>query len=206
MQRDFRGQLDFVVSAEPLSPSCFPELLLTNYLRPGCDSRAEVFALNICQPGCQGSAISPSYNSVTFTIKPTGNTSLLVSVSGNWGWIPPLMSVCAPHQCSHTALSLLRGLARGPILPPHSPWSQLNGHLDLCLSALKMLVVSALPSPFPHPLAVGKEQLEGRARSLWPCCGTRAVHQCHWEPPETLRVLTQLSWLELVFCTQNELK
>lgn len=70
-----------------------------------------------------------------------------------------------------------------------------HGHLDLCLSALKVLVESALLSPFPYPLAVGKDQLEGRARTLWLCCGIRGTRLCHREPAETMRVLTQLIWL-----------
>lgn len=201
MQRDFRGQLYFVVSAEPLSPSCFPDLLLTNDLRSGCDSRAEFFALSICQPGCQGSAISPCYNSVTFTIKPTGSTSLLGSASVNWGWNPPLMSVCAP---SITAFSLLWGL--GPILPPHSPQSHLNrtlGSVSFCSESVGG-VSSALPLPFPtgcEPGPAGRKSQDPVAL-LW---GLRC-HRCHREPPETRRVLPQLSWLELVLCTQNQLK
>lgn len=151
-----------MVSAEPLSLSCFPELLLTNYLRSGCDSRAEVFALNICQPGCRGSAISPSFSSVTFTIKPAGNTSLLGSARGNWGWNPPLMSLCAPpiQLLSHSLEPAQGAWLEGPSSLPTAHGSSQTQTLGLGLSALKALVESALPSPFPYPLAVGKDQLE----------------------------------------------
>lgn len=207
MQRDSRGQLDFVVSAEPLSPSCFPELLL-NYLRPGCGSRAEVFALNICQPGCRGSAISPSDNLVTFTIKPTGNIPLGVC---QWelGLDPtPHVNVCAPHnaaaltQPSACSGAWLRGLSSLPTA--HGPsWTQTLGFVPFCSES-----VGAVSSAFPLLLstACGQRQLGGRARRLWLCCGIGGVHRCHREPPETMPVLTQLSWLGLVFCTKNELK
>lgn len=80
-----------------------------------------------------------------------------------------------------------------------------HGHLDLCLSALKVLVVSALPSPFPYPLAGDKEQLEEEAEPSGPAVGLRCALMS-LEPPETMQIFTQLSWLGLVFCTQNELK
>lgn len=182
-QRDFRGQLCFVGCAESLSPSCFPELLLTNYLRSGCDSRAEVFALNIFQPGCWGSAISPSYSSVTFSVNLTGNTSLLGSASETWGWNPPLVSVCAhhPHRCFHTALSLLRGLgsrARPPSPQPTIPVK--HRHSDLCLSALRVSV-GGVSSAFPPSLTRWLW-----ARTSWKeepgpsgCAVGFGAHRCH---------------------------
>lgn len=110
------------------------------------------------------------------------------------GLEPPLMSLCDPPNTAALTQpwACSGGLARGPILPPHSPWVQSNtdaGSGSFCPES-----VGGVSSALSFPLSPGCGQgPAGRiARTLWLCCGVWAL-QCHQEPPETMRALTQLS-------------